>query len=58
MLMSHSEIVASLKAQHAELERELNEENSRPMPDAAHVAELKREKLRLKDEMSRLETAH
>ncbi len=56
--MSQTDTVESLKAQHAQLERELNEENSRPMPDAAHCAELKREKLRLQDEMSRLELTH
>jgi hypothetical protein len=45
----------SLRARHAQLEDELHREQTRPHGDDAHVAELKREKLRLKDEIERLE---
>jgi len=46
--------VETLRARHAMLEAELEEETRRPMPDTSHIAQLKREKLRLKDEMMRL----
>lgn len=46
--------VAALKARHNELEDRLDEELGRPVPDDAAVHDLKRRKLRLKDEMSRL----
>ena len=46
--------MASLKQKHATLESALDHENSRPQPDAAAVAHLKREKLAIKDELERL----
>jgi len=45
----------SLRSRHAKLEEELHREQTRPHADDAHIAELKREKLRLKDEIERLE---
>lgn len=44
----------SLSQRHASVDRELMAETSRPQPDPATIAKLKREKLRLKDEISRL----
>jgi hypothetical protein len=44
----------SLEEKHATLERRIAEEDGRPARDAAAVAQLKREKLRLKEEMERL----
>ncbi len=44
----------SLKHRHANLETRIFEEDHRPKPDEAELARLKLEKLRLKDEMSRL----
>lgn len=44
----------TLKARHAELEEELHDETVRPAPDENRRLELKRRKLALKDEMSRL----
>ncbi|MBK1699322.1 YdcH family protein [Rhodovibrio salinarum] len=44
----------SLRSRHAKLEEELHQELNRPHGDDNHVAELKREKLRLKDEIERL----
>jgi hypothetical protein len=41
----------ALASRHAELERDLETEMKRPMPDAGRVATLKKEKRRLKDEM-------
>jgi len=45
----------SLRSRHTKLEEELHREQTRPHADDAHIAELKREKLRLKDEIERLE---
>lgn len=46
-----------LKQKHASLETALDNENSRPMPDSSVVAHLKREKLAIKDEMQKLDSA-
>ncbi|MCY4547160.1 MAG: YdcH family protein [Defluviicoccus sp.] len=52
--MNVEEQAASLKARHAELEEALSQENARPMPDAATIADLKKRKLRIKDELAKL----
>lgn len=44
----------ALRSRHHSLEEEIDQENQRPHPDDARLAELKREKLRLKDEIERL----
>ncbi len=49
--------VESLKARHAELDMALSKENSRPMPDPVIIADLKKRKLRIKDELARLQDA-
>ena len=41
----------SLRDKHASLERAIDEESQRPYPDDIRLSELKREKLRIKDEM-------
>jgi len=46
--------VQSLKAMHAALEAALDEEARRPLPDESSVAELKRKKLKIKDELERI----
>ena len=46
--------IASLNNRHAALEQQIFEEDHRPRPDAEALAKLKREKLRLKEEMERL----
>lgn len=43
----------ALAARHAELEQQIEMEMKRPMPDGSRIAELKKEKLLLKDEMQR-----
>lgn len=48
--------VSSLKDKHAELEQAIEVENGRPLPDELLIQELKRQKLRIKDEISRLST--
>ena len=52
--MSSDDRVDALKAKHAALDLALAEENRRPHPDAAALSELKREKLRIKDELQRI----
>ncbi len=44
----------SLKAKHAEIETILTEEERRPFPDFVMVQELKKRKLRVKDELERV----
>ena len=46
--------LTELERKHQALERELREASSRPAADETKVAELKRRKLALKDELSRL----
>jgi hypothetical protein len=45
--------LASLAARHAALDATLAAERQRPMPDQARLTRLKREKLKLKEEMAR-----
>jgi hypothetical protein len=46
--------VSSLQHKHAGLERKLQEEMSRPLPDDAVVQELKKRKLRIKEELEHI----
>ena len=50
--MNEQEQAEMLKSKHHKLEVELENENSRPHPDDVHIAELKKEKLRIKDELA------
>ena len=52
--MSLLDRVESLKAKHAALETALEDESRRPLPDFSAVAELKRRKLKIKDELERI----
>ena len=53
--MNHLE---ALKARHLRLEKHLKEELLHPARDARRIAQLKHEKLVLKDKMARLEIRH
>lgn len=55
--MSFEERIEALQVRHQSLDAEIELESRRPLPDTATVHKLKREKLRLKDEMVRL-SAH
>ena len=44
----------ALRAKHAEIEHILVEEERRPLPDFNFVHELKRKKLKIKDELQRI----
>lgn len=52
--MAVTERVESLKARHAAVDAQLQDLLIRPLPDADEITRLKREKLKLKDEMSKL----
>ena len=43
---------SALETKHAGLESRIAEESRRPNPDAVALAELKKKKLRIKDELS------
>jgi hypothetical protein len=43
---------AALQARHAALENAIHEEETRPHPDDVKLHELKREKLKIRDELS------
>ena len=49
--------LATLAAKHAGLERAIQEEAGRPAPDGLSLTDLKRRKLKVKDEIARLRTA-
>ncbi len=53
--MSLHEHVDSLRSKHARLEQQIDEEQHRPLPDSTMLIKLKREKLRLKEEIERLQ---
>ena len=53
--MSQQELIESLKQKHASLERAIDEESHRPLPDQAAIYDLKRQKLRIKDQIVQLE---
>ena len=53
--MSMHEHVDSLRSKHARLKQLIDEELHRPLPDQVTVSRLKKEKLRIKDEIERLE---
>lgn len=44
--------LTALEAKHATLDRRIADEEHRPMPDAIRIADLKKQKLKVKEEMS------
>lgn len=48
--------IEALKLRHASLEARIAQEDQRPRPDTEALAKLKIEKLRVKEEMERLQT--
>jgi hypothetical protein len=49
--MTAADQVTDLKNRHAELEKTIQDEIGRPQPDQDIVVSLKKEKLRIKDEL-------
>jgi len=54
----HQAHVSALEAKHAGLEARIDEESHRPMPDPATLSRLKKEKLKVKEEMTALTEPH
>ena len=52
--MNEKPDLTELRARHAALEREVDDESSRPLPDQTRLTALKREKLKIKDEIARV----
>jgi len=53
--MSVQDRIEALREKHASLERAIDEEVHRPLPNQETVHDLKRQKLRIKDEIFQLE---
>jgi hypothetical protein len=53
--MSVEDRIGTLREQHASLERALDEETHRPFPNHEAITDLKRQKLKIKDEIFALE---
>jgi hypothetical protein len=54
--MSLQDRIEALKEKHAALERAIDEENTHPLPNDEAISDLKRQKLRIKDELFQLES--
>ena len=52
--MAVPDYIDSLRSKHAQLEQVILEESLRPLPDQALITQLKKQKLRIKDEIVRL----
>ena len=48
--------VTALSSKHIYLDHAISQENQRPFPDYVRITQLKREKLRIKDEIVRIAT--
>lgn len=53
--MAMQQHLEALREKHASLEQAIEEESLRPQPDDGRLHELKREKLKIKDEISHCE---
>ena len=56
--MSLQDRIESLRARHAALDTAIESETRRPLPDEVQIADLKRKKLRIKDELLRFGTGN
>lgn len=56
--MSATGHVEALKSRHQELDHLLSQERRRPRPDDDQIAQIKRKKLEIKDELHRLQALH
>ena len=54
--MSQQARIESLKSRHASLDAQIFSEDQRPRPDTIELSRLKVEKLRLKEEITRLQS--
>ncbi len=56
--MSMEDHIEALRARHRTLEQAIDRETRRPSPNLDAVSTLKRQKLRIKDELYSIKTAH
>ena len=56
-LMASVDRVKKLKTKHEEYETAIAQESNRPHPDEIQLHDMKRQKLRIKDEINRLSSA-
>ena len=56
--MDQDSEINELRAAHQKLETQIDEEMDHPAPDAILIQGLKRQKLRLKDEIAKLAAEH
>ena len=54
--MSLQDRIESLKVKHASIEHALESKSNLPLPDDVELAELKRQKLAIKDEIAAIST--
>jgi hypothetical protein len=50
--------IRALQERHEALERQIDAEDARPQPDADELHRLKKEKLRLRDQIEKLRAGH
>ncbi|RMF08553.1 MAG: DUF465 domain-containing protein [Alphaproteobacteria bacterium] len=50
--------LGKLRQKHADIEREIAKETLRPVPDTIRITALKRQKLKLKEEITRFNDIH
>ena len=55
MELSH---ISALETKHADLERRIVEEQARPSPNSDLLKDLKRRKLRIKEELAQFQLVH
>lgn len=53
--MSLDDKIDTLKTQHQALENAIEEQNNRPHPDDIEIASLKKQKLKIKDEIAAID---
>ncbi len=56
--MAAAQRIESLRTKHGTLESAICQENLRPHPDESLIMSLKKQKLRVKDEMTQLSDPH
>jgi hypothetical protein len=52
--MSVEEHIRALRSKHADLEGQIVQETSRPHPDQIAIVSLKKQKLRIKDQLAKI----
>ena len=57
-VMSLAERAVALKQRHEDIQHKIDAEEVRPHPDDVQIAALKKQKLRIKDELANIYTHH